>query len=146
MAGKWITGVVLVAAVAGAAWLWREHPAIRDATAKVQASSAGRWVARQTATLTSDQSGQGKPAAAPHGTAATLRKCSGEAGISYTNGACPPGTRPLPVDGAVTVVPAVRTPAPQQAPASGTVQGPLAEMAGPPLQGSLKDKYLDSMK
>ena len=145
MAGKWITGVVLLGAVAGAAWLWRDHPAVRDATAKVQASSAARWVAGKTEQLTSDQHSQGKPAA---GTAATttLRKCSGEAGITYTNGACPPGSRPLPVDGAVTVMPAVRAPAPQEAPASGPVQGPLAEMAGPPLQGSLKDKHLDSIK
>ena len=145
MAGKWITGVVLLGAVAGAAWLWRDHPAVRDATAKVQASSAARWVAGKTEQLTSDQGGQGKPAAGTAATA-TLRKCSGEAGITYTNGACPPGSRPLPVDGAVTVMPAVRAPAPQEAPASGPVQGPLAEMAGPPLQGSLKDKHLDSIK
>jgi hypothetical protein len=143
MAGKWITGVVLVAAAAGAAWLWRDHPAVRDATAKVQASSAGRWVARQAEALTSDQRGPGTAGAVP-AAASSLRKCSGEAGITYTDGACPPGSRPLPVDGAVTVVPAVRAPAPQEAPASGPVQGPLADMAGPPLKGKLIDKHLDS--
>lgn len=145
MAGKLITGVVLVAAVAGAGWLWRDHPSVREATTKLQASSAGRWLAGQAKTLTSNDGVRGTPGAAPQA-ATTLRKCSGEAGITYTNGTCPPGTRPLPVDGAVTVMPAVRAPAPQEAAASGPVQGPLAEMAGPPLQGSLKDKHMDSMK
>ena len=145
MAGKWITGVVLVAAAAAAAWLWRDHPAVREAAVKVQASSAGRWVARHAGTLTSDQRGQGTAGAAP-AAAATLSKCSSEAGITYTNGACPPGSRPLPVDGAVTVMPAVRAPAPQEAPASGPVQGPLADMAGPPLKGNMIDKHLDNIK
>jgi hypothetical protein len=145
MAGKLITGAVLLGAVALAAWLWRDTPVVRSATARLQASSAGRWVAGQAASLTSDRSGQGKPAAVPHA-AATLHKCSGEAGITYTNGACPPGSRQLPVDGAVTVMPAVRAPAPPEAAASGPVQGPLAELAGPPLQGNLKDKHLDSIK
>ena len=145
MAGKWISGVVLLVVAAGAAWLWRDTPVVRDATARLQSSSAGRWVAAQAASLTYEKSGRGKPAAAPSATAA-LHKCSGEAGITYTNGACPPGSRRLPVDGAVTVMPAVRAPAPQEAPASGPVQGPLADMAGPPLKGNMIDKHLDSIK
>ena len=146
MAGKWISGVVLLGVAAGAACLWRDTPAVRDATARLQASSAGRWVASQAASLTPEKSGQGKPAAAPPATATTLHKCSGEAGITYTNGACPPGSRRLPVDGAVTVMPAVRPPVPQEAPASGPVQGPLADMAGPPLKGNMIDKHLDNIK
>jgi hypothetical protein len=144
MAGKVITGVVLVAAVAGVGWLWRDHPAVRDASARLQASSAGRWVARQVASLTSE--GSGSTSAATPQAAATLHKCSSESGISYTNGPCPRGSRQLPVDGVVTVVPAVRAPAPPEAPASGPVQGPLADMAGPPLKGNMVDKHVDSMK
>ena len=146
MAGKWITGAVLVAAAAGAAWLWRDDPAVRDATAKVQASSAGRWVAAQAAALTSRQSGQAA-ATAPSGTPADgrLHKCAGESGVTYTNGACPPGTRRLAVDGAVTVLPAVRPPK-AESPASGPVRGPLAEIAGPPLKGSLKDRHIEEMR
>ena len=146
MAGKLLTGVVALGALALAGWLWRDHPAVRDATQQLRASSAGRWVARQAASLTSDQSGQPKAVAAP-GTpnAGSLNKCTGEAGVTYTNGACPPGTRRLAVDGAVTVLPAVRPPK-AEAPASGPVQGPLAEMAAPPLKGSLKDKHMDEMR
>ena len=144
MAGKWITGAVLLGVVAAAAWLGRDTPAVRDASARLQASSAGRWVARQAAVLTSD--GSGNPTTTKPQAAATLHKCSGEAGISYTNGPCPPGSRQLPVDGVVTVVPAVRAPAPAEAPASGPVQGPLADMAGPPLKGNMIDKHLDGMK
>ncbi len=144
MAGKLITGAVLLGAVALAAWLWRDTPVVRGTTAKLQASSAGRWVAGQVAALTSEKSGHGKPAAAPH-QAATLHKCSGEAGITYTNGACPPGSRQLPVDGVVTVIPAVRATKAEE-PASGPVQGPLAEMAGPPLKGNMIDKHLDNIK
>ena len=146
MAGRLLTGVVALGALALAGWLWRDHPSVRDATQQLRASSAGRWVAGQAALLTSDQSGQPKAVAAP-GTrnAGSLNKCTGEAGVTYTNGACPPGTRRLAVDGAVTVLPAVRPPK-AEAPASGPVQGPLAEMAGPPLKGSLKDKHMDEMR
>lgn len=146
MAGKLLTGVVALGALALAGWLWHDHPAVRDATQPLRASSAGRWVAGQAAALTSDQSGQPKAVAAPGtSTGGSLNKCTGETGVTYTNGACPPGTRRLAVDGAVTVLPAVRLPK-AEAPASGPVQGPLAELAGPPLKGSLKDKHMDEMR
>jgi hypothetical protein len=146
MAGKVLTGAVALGALALAGWLWRDHPAVRDATQQLRASSAGRWVAGQASSLTSDQSGQPKAGAAPGTpTGGSLNKCSGEAGVTYTNGACPPGTRRMAVDGAVTVLPAVRPPKPESA-ASGPVQGPLAEIAGPPLKGSLKDKHMDEMR
>jgi hypothetical protein len=146
MAGKLLTGAVALGALALAGWLWRDHPAVGDATQHLRASSAGRWVAGQAAAITSDQSGQPKAVAAP-GTpsAGSLNKCTGETGVTYTNGACQPGTRRLAVDGAVTVLPAVRPPK-AEAPASGPVQGPLAEMAGPPLKGSLKDKHMDELR
>ena len=146
MAGRLVTGVVALGALALAGWLWRDHPAVRDATQPLRASSAGRWVAAQAAALTSHQSGQAA-ATAPSGTPADgrLHKCAGESGVTYTNGACPPGTRRLAVDGAVTVLPAVRPPK-AESPASGPVQGPLAEIAGPPLKGSLKDRHIEEMR
>jgi hypothetical protein len=146
MAGKLLTGAVALGALALAGWLWRDHPAVGDATQQLRASSAGRWVAGQAASLTSGLSGQPKAVSAPGApNAGSLNKCTGEAGVTYTNGPCPPGTRRLAVDGAVTVLPAVRPPKPES-PTSGTVQGPLAEMAGPPLKGSLKDKHMDEMR
>lgn len=148
MAGKLFTGVVVLGAVAVTAWVWRDTPTVRDAARQVQASGVGRWVGEQAKSITSDQSGQRRAAATPEATAgAGLHKCAGDAGVTYTNGACPPGTQRLAVDGAVTVLPAVR-PAPPKAdaPASGPVQGPLAELAGPPLKGSLKEKHMDGMR
>jgi hypothetical protein len=148
MAGKLLTGAVVLGALALAAWVWRDTPAVRDATRQLQASSVGRWVGEQAKAITPEQSGQRKPGGTPEATAgAGLHKCAGDAGVTYTNGACPPGTRRLQVGGAVTVLPAVRpAPAKVDLPASGPVQGPLAELAGPPLKGSLKDKHMDEMR
>jgi hypothetical protein len=148
MAGKLLTGAVVLGALALAAWAWRDTPAVRDATRQLQASSVGRWIGEQAKFPTPDVSGQRKRPATPEATAgAVLHKCAGDAGVTYTNGACPPGTRRLQVDGAVTVLPAVRpAPAKPDMAASGPVQGPLAELAGPPLKGSLKDKHMDGMR
>ena len=132
---------------AAAAWVFRDVPAVSDATRQLQSSSIGRWVGQQAASLTSGHGGQGRAA----GTAG-LHKCAGESGVTYTNGSCPPGTRRLDVDGGtLTVLPAVRVApgataaAPGDA-ASGGARGPLADLAGQPLKGTLKDKALENIQ
>jgi len=143
MAGRLFTGMVALAVAAGTAWWFRDTAVVRDLAQQVRSSDAARWAGEQATKIAAPQ--RGAPDAASAG--GRLSKCAGEAGITYTNGSCPPGTRRLEVDGAVTVLPPVRAAAPAApAPASGPVRGPLADMVGQPLQGTLKEKHLESIQ
>ena len=147
MAGKLFTGVVALAVASAAAWWFRDTPVVRDLTQQVRSSSAARWAAEQAAKVVAPLDG----AAGTTSAGSPLHKCAGETGVTYTNGRCPPGTRRLDVDGAVTVLPPVRAPAPDvpspaPAAASGTVRGPLADLVGQPLQGTLKEKQLEGIQ
>jgi len=142
-------GVAVLVAGAAAAWVYRDTSMVRGATRPVQDSAIGRWTAEQARSLTGEgRSPRAGDSTAPAGTTSdgSLHKCTGDAGTTYTNAACPPGTRRAAVGGAVTVLPAVRAPAPAAAPASGPVKGPLSEMAGPPLKGSVRDQHIDAMR
>jgi hypothetical protein len=104
-----LTWTLLLAALAGVAlWMGRDHPRVR-----------ALWPAALPALPTS---------AAP---AARTRKCVrveagvGEGAITYTNDACPPGTREQALQGGtVSVLPA------PPAPAASPAQAPLRRLAG----------------
>lgn len=76
------------------------------------------------------------PVAAP--AAARARKCIGaNGGVSYTDGACPPGQREQGMDGGtVSVLPA-------PAPAAASTPSPLRRLAGDGAPAAVADRVVD---
>ena len=115
-----LTWTLLLAALAGVAlWMGRDHPRVR-----------ALWPAALPALPTS---------AAP---AARTRKCVrveagvGEGAITYTNDACPPGTREQALQGSsVSVLPA--------SPAASPAQSPLRRLAGDGLGADGQQRRVD---
>lgn len=127
-------------------WMFRDLPVVRELTRPVMSSGPARWLGEQASTVADRVNPAGGPQAAsgahPVG---RLRKCVGNAEITYTDGECPAGTQRHEVGGALTVLPAQRA-EPSAAAASAAPRSPLAELAGPPDQGTLKEKYLESIR
>jgi len=97
MSFKLFIGIVILAALAGAGWFYRDTPEVR------------RWIPPALYTLT--QAPPSKSGAAPGPAAAAaaagVHKCRQGGKLVYTNGDCPPGSVEQPVSGgSVTVVPA----------------------------------------
>ena len=113
--------IVVVALLAGAAWLGRDSALLQ------------RWW----------PAGLAAPGAGAPATAQGPRKCVGPERVLYTDGACPAGTRAQAVDGgSLTVLPAAPAPARAQVPVAGpataaSVQTPLRRLAG---EGVLPDQ------
>jgi hypothetical protein len=146
MMARMKTALVLFVLLAGLGWVFRDSPAVREWVQPVMSSGAARWVGEQAATVGGTvNTARGAQGASGARSAGGLRKCVGSAGIIYTNGECPPGTRRQDVDGAVTVLPAQRAD-PSTAAASAAPRSPLEEMAGPPIKGTLKDKYIENIR
>jgi hypothetical protein len=115
--------LLLAAALAAGAWWARDHPRLR-----------ALW----------PQALPALPQAvlpAPPAVAAGARKCRGAAGLVYTDGACPPGTREETLQGALSVLPAVRPAAPADTAAS--AQTPLRRLAGPDDSAAQRERVLE---
>lgn len=123
---SWI--LLLVAALALAAWWGREHPALQQLLPEsLRAQPQGL------------RTPPGLRAGAP---AAAARKCRGAGQIVYTDGACPQGLHEEALDGgAVTVLPAQRPPAAPAAAAS--AQTPLRRLAGPDDNAAMRERVLE---
>jgi hypothetical protein len=123
MSLKLLVVTLLLAVLAGAAWLYRgEEPLKRYLPPGWQGSRAVPTVA------------------APPAPAEGLRKCRQGGKVLYTNGDCPKGSAEQPITGgAVTVVPGAR---PAEAPAEA---GPpdLGKLMGKEAAGELRDKRID---
>jgi hypothetical protein len=111
-------GLALLA-LACAAWLWRDAP----------------WMRPLRALAWSATDGSSHPAAA-------LRKCVQQGKVLYTDGACPQGSQSQPVDGALTVVPAVQASA--AAAAVKPLPGKVRDVLVPPGAGDLKDQRMEA--
>jgi hypothetical protein len=110
--------VVALTVAAGAAWVYRDSPTVRNWAhqASVAASALG----------------------ATAGSTAGLHKCVQGSQVLYTDGACPAGTRPLAVTGgAVTVVPGTRAAAP-----AASVPN-VRDLLVPKEETSLRDKMME---
>lgn len=125
---SWI--LLLVAALALAAWWGREHPALQRLLPE---------------SLHAVPQGLRTPELRAGAAAAAARKCRGAGQLVYTDGACPAGTREEAMDGgAVTVLPAQRPPA-AAAPATpgASAQTPLRRLAGPDDNAALRERVLE---
>ena len=120
--------LLLAAALAAAAWWARDHPRLRA------------WLPQALSGLPQAVS----PGPAPPAAAAGVRKCRGAQGLVYTDGACPPGTREEALDGALSVLPAVRPPTVAPPPdAAGSAQTPLRRLAGPDDSAAHRERVLE---
>jgi hypothetical protein len=107
---KTIVVVLIVAALAGAGWYFRDSPELGAMLGGIKKEmdaihiDNGERVGKDGKSLSADK----KVAAAK--AAGNLRKCVAGEKITYTDEACPPGSREQPISsGNVTVVPATRT-------------------------------------
>jgi hypothetical protein len=118
---KALLSLIVVAMLAGAAWLGRDSAPLQ------------RW---WPATLAAPGAGAAADAQGP-------RKCVGPERVLYTDGACPAGTKAQGLDGgSLTVLPAApaqgKAPLPVAGPAAAaSVQTPLRRLAG---EGGLPDQ------
>jgi hypothetical protein len=105
---KTIVVIIVVIALAGAGWLFRDSDMVRGATSTAKtfvkdalpdnSYTAGKANAEKA-------TGKTDPSKAAH----MLRKCVSDASITYTDEKCPPGTREAPIsEGNVTVMPGQR--------------------------------------
>lgn len=117
-----LTWTLLLATLAGVAlWMGRDHP-------RVRALWPAAWPAL--------------PSTAP--AVARTRKCvrgdGAEAAVTYTNDACPPGTREQALQGGSdSVLPAAPAPAPAASPA----RAPLRRLAGEGQGADVQQRRVD---
>ncbi|ODU10366.1 MAG: hypothetical protein ABS84_03020 [Rubrivivax sp. SCN 71-131] len=125
--------LLLLIVVGTGAWLWRDSPLLQRA---LPASWRQALSSTPLPALPALQPAVGAAAAA-------LRKCRGEGGITYTNGACPPGTRAEDVaSGTLSVLPAA-PPAALPPAAAASAQSPLRRLAGPDESAVQRERVLE---
>ena len=109
MSTKTIVAVLVVAAVAGAGWYFRDSPELGAMLGGLKKEmdaihiDNGERVGKDGKSLSADKKGAAAKAAG------NLRKCVAGEKVTYTDEACPPGSREQPISsGNVTVMPAMR--------------------------------------
>lgn len=120
MSMRALTFVLLALLLLGAgAWLLRDSPLLQRVLPAL-------WPAEGSAT-----------------DAHVLRKCRGASGITYTDDACPPGTRAEAVGGGtLSVLPAAPAAAVPSA-AAASAQSPLRRLAGPDESAAQRERVLE---
>lgn len=127
--------VFALALAAAALWWGRDHPAV---------GPLRQWLP-QAGSIPSSLPGAPRPGG---GAAAEVRKCVGpDAVVTYTDGTCPPGARPQPLDGGrLTVLPAAPAPTAPRSDSAASAQTPLRRLAGegtvPPLHEQRVERAL----
>jgi hypothetical protein len=116
--------VVAVLGLAAAAWVWRGAAPV---------AGAARAIGVQTEGSTPD--------AAATFRAAGVHKCVGAHTTSYSDGACPAGTREVAASGGTVTVTSFPKPAP--APTSSPFGGPIVKPMDPDERDRLRDRAID---
>ena len=119
-----VIALVVVVGLAVAAWCLRASPMLAGA-------------ARSIGVRTEDST----PDAAATFQAAGVHKCVGARGTSYSDGACPTGTREVAASGGTVTVTSLPKPAPP--PSSSVLGGPIVKPMDPDERDRLRDRAVD---
>jgi hypothetical protein len=136
---KTLIAVIIIVTLATIAWRQRDSTIVRDwAFDQLSAQGDARHAARTTpADTRSAQGGTAQPKPV-----VGVRKCLIDGKLTYTNEACPPGSREQALAGKLTVMSFPSSTAAQPATAAAS-RATVRELAGNPSDGALTDKRID---
>jgi hypothetical protein len=136
---KPMLAVIVIATLATLAWRHRDSTIVRDWALGQLAAPGDAGNTPQTAPADGRSAQNGKSHPKP---AVGVRKCLGDGKFTYTNEACPPGSREQAFAGTLTVMsfPSSTTAQPATSAAS---RATIRDLAGNPSEDTLTDKRID---
>jgi hypothetical protein len=136
---KTLIAVIVIATLATLAWRYRDSALVRSwAFGQLAAEGEARNAARTTPADTgSAHGGTGHPKSV-----VGVRKCLKDGKLTYTNEACPPGSREQALAGTLTVM-SFPSSTPALLSAAAASRPTIRELVGNPSEGALTDKRID---